>query len=220
MSKLQPRRHSPGTILGLAALIVSVVALVVAVVGVATATPRRVVVRKGEIAPGAVTARALAKGAVHPRALAKRAVHPRALARGAVNSRALATGSVNARALKQGSVRTAALAEDAVTAAQLAPGSVYGGALGTVSVKTKPIADLDAIAANIEWTASNTEVAVCGPGEALLGAGFAFTNPGNREASWLQALPFVSAESKGVSGRITTNSGGAAPAEVAAVCLK
>ena len=85
---------------------------------------------------------------------------------------------------------------------------------------TKPIADLDTVAANPEWTASNTETALCGPGERLLGGGFAFTNPGNREAAWLQAMPVISSEAGGVAGRITTNSGGTAGAEVAAICLR
>lgn len=57
-------------------------------------------------------------------------------------------------------------------------------------------------------------------GERVLGGGFAFTNPGNREAAWLQALPVVSSDTNGVSGRITTDSGGSATAEVAAICLK
>ena len=87
-------------------------------------------------------------------------------------------------------------------------------------VVTKSIADLDAVASNIEWTASNTEAALCGPGERLLGGGFAFTNPGNREAAWLQALPALGGETNGFTGRITTDSGGTATAEVAAICLR
>jgi hypothetical protein len=167
-------------------------------------------VRKGDIAPGAVTARALAKGAVHPGALATGAVHPRAMAPGSVGPAALAPGSVG----------SSALAPDAVTATALAPGSVYGGALHEETVHTTPIADLDTDPSNIEWTASNTETALCAPGEALLSAGFAFANPGNREVGWLQAMPFTNGEKRGVSGQITTNSGGTATAEVAALCLK
>lgn len=212
-SKLRPKRPSLGTVLGFTAL-------VVAVVGTAHAAQTHVIVRRGDIAPGAVTAKALAKGAVHPKALAKGAVHAKAIAGGAVHSRALANGSVNARALRRESVGTAALARDAVTAAQLAPGSVYGGALGGETVVTKPIADLDKVAENGEWTASNAETVLCGAGEALLGVGFGFTNPGNREAAWLQAMPFVNGLNKGVTGWITTNSGGSASAEVAALCLK
>lgn len=220
MSNLKPVREHQGTVLGAAALIVAIAALVVALIGVAGAASTRVIVRKGDIAPGAVTPKALAKGAVHARAIAAEAVHGRAIAAETIQSTDLASGSVNRRALKKEAVTTVALAPDAVTATQLAPGSVYGGALGTETLVTKPIADLDAVAANPEWTGSNAETALCGEGEKLLGTGFAFTNPGNREVGWLQALPIVSGQAQGVTGRITSNSGGTATAEVAAVCLK
>lgn len=213
-------RRNTGTILGMAALAVAIAALVVAVVGSADAASHRIVVRKGQLAPGSVTAKALARGAVHPKALAKAAVHSKALAKGAVNSAAIAGGAVNSDALANGAVGTAALAADAVTAAQIAPGSVYGGALGKISVQTKTIADLDTTAANIEWTTSNTEVALCGPGERVIGGGFTFTNPGNREVGWLQALPIQNGETQGITGRFTSNAGGAAVGEIAAVCLK
>jgi hypothetical protein len=85
---------------------------------------------------------------------------------------------------------------------------------------TKPIADLDKVPHNGEWTASNGEVALCGEGEALLGTGFALPNPNNGEALWLEALPVVNGGTKGVTGRIETDSGGTATAVVAAVCLK
>lgn len=210
MSNLKPVREHQGTVLGAAALIVAIAALVVALIGVAGAASTRVIVRKGDIAPGAVTAKALANGAVTAGKIRG----------GAVTAPKIRKRSVTALKLAAGAVTSEAIAADAVTAAQLAPGSVYGGALGTETLVTKPIADLDAVPSNPEWTASNAETALCGPGERLLGTGFAFTNPGNREVGWLQALPIVSAESQGVTGRITSNSGGTAGAEVAAVCLK
>jgi len=51
-------------------------------------------------------------------------------------------------------------------------------------VVLKPIGDLDTVAHNGEWTGSNIEDALCGPEEALLGSGFAFTTPSNGEAIW------------------------------------
>ena len=54
----------------------------------------------------------------------------------------------------------------------------------------------------------------------VLGAGFAMTNPGNGQASWLQALPLINGETHGVMGRISTDSGGTAAGEVVAICLK
>lgn len=200
---LSPRRPSLGTALGL-------LALIVALAGTANAGPTHVIVRKGDIAKGAVTASALAKGAVTAKALRK----------GAVGAGDLAPGSVGGAALKTGGVTSAALAPNAVTASALAPGSVYGGALGPVTLHATPIADVDLVPSNPEWTASTTEQAACGVGERLLTGGVVFTNPGNKEVSVLQSLPVVSSSFQGVVARITSNSGGTATAEVQAICLK
>lgn len=195
------KHPSPGTVLGSIGAFLGLAALIVSLSSNAIAVSRHPLVRKGDIAPGAVTAKALAKGAVHAKALSK--------------------GAVNAKALGKGAVGPNAIAPDAVTAAAIAPGSVYGGALGAETVHTTQIADVDAVASNPEWTAGNTEIAPCGPGERLLGGGFAFPNPGNREVAFLEALPFTdNANSTGVAGRITSNSGGSAVAQVAALCLK
>lgn len=220
MKKLKDKNHSRDGILGLAALIVAMMALIVAVVGVAGAAPTRVVVRKGDIAPGAVTAKSLAKGAVTAKKIRKNAVTSAKLADGAVQGRNLAPGAVSQQSLGSEVVGTAALAKNAVTASQLAPGSVYGGALGTQTLVTKPIVDLDAIAHNGEWTASNTEAALCGPGERLLSPGFAFNVPTNGQAIWLQALPILNGGTSGVTGRMVTDAGGTVAGTIAALCLK
>lgn len=205
IEKVMSRRPSLGTAMGF-------LALVVALGGVATAAPNRTtLVQRGDIAPGAVTARALAQNAVKAKAIAS----------GAVNSRKLADGAVNRRVLAKGAVTTRSLAPSAVTSAAIAPGSVYGAALGQISIKATPIADIDQVAANPEWTAGNSEVALCAPGEALLGTGFLFTNPGNREVTWLEATPFLSPSSgSGVKGRFASNSGGSATGQIMAICLK
>lgn len=210
MGKSELRHPSLGTVLGSIGAVLGFTALVVSLSASANALPSQTLVRKGDIAPGAVTAKSLAHGAVHAKALAK----------GAVNSKALAKGAVNAKALAKGSVTSGALAANSVTAGAIAPGSVYGGALGTETVHTVPIKDIDAVPSNPEWTASNTETAACGAGEHLLGGGFAFTESGNREVGFLQALPFTNGGVSGVSGRITSNSGGTAIGEVEALCLK
>lgn len=204
MQTVMSKRPSLGTVMGF-------LALVIALGGVATAEPNRTVVKRGDIAPGAVTAKALAKGSVTSKALAK----------GAVNSRKLADSAVNRRVLAQAAVTARTLAPGAVTAAAIAPGSVYGAALGEMLVKTKLIADIDEVAENGTWTAGNSEVAVCAPGEALLGGGFMLTKPGNREVSWLEAAPFLSPSTgSGVKGRISSNSGGTAEGQVMAICLR
>jgi hypothetical protein len=193
MESISRWRPNTGTILGL-------IAIAIAVVGTANAAPSKVVIRKGDIAPGAVTAKSIARGAVTAAKLRK--------------------GSVTAPKIAEGAVGAQAIAGGAVTSAAIAPGSVYGGALGTETIVVKPITDLDKIAHNGEWTGSDTEVALCGAGEALLGSGFAFATPSNGEAIWTQALPVVNGETKGVGGRFVSDAGGTASAEVAAICLR
>ena len=219
MRKLKEKHHSRDGVLGLAALIVAIMALIVAVVGVAGAAPTQVIVHKGDIAPGAVTAKALAKGAVTAKKIRKKAVTAAKLADGAVQGRSLASGAVSQQSLGYEVVGTAALAKNAVTASQLAPGSVYGGSLRETKQVTTPIVDFDAIAHNGEWTPSNTEAALCAPGEKVIGSGFALNAPGGQAASWLQTSPIYSGDRQGMVGRISTDAGGTATAAITAVCL-
>jgi hypothetical protein len=197
------KHPSIGTVLGF-------IAVVVAVVGTASATPGRTIVRKGDIAKGAVTAKTLAPGSVHSKALAK----------GAVTVNTLAPEAVTAKAIKPGAVTAPALGPNAVTATAIAPGSIYGAALGPVVVHSASITDLDETLAPGTWTASSTATASCAPGERLLTGGIVFTNAGNREVGVLEALPFSNATTAGYVGQITSNSGGTATAEVQAICLK
>jgi hypothetical protein len=203
MKSIKLKHPAPGTILGL-------LALIVALAGNADAFSGRVIVRKGDIAKGAVTAKTLARGAVHARALAP----------GAVQAKALAAGSVTTAALKPGAVTAEGLAPNVVTSSAIAPGSIYGGALGPVAIHGAPIADLDVVPSNPEWTASSVVTATCSPGERLLSGGVVFTDPGNHEVGVLQALPFSNGPNSGLAGQITSNSGGTASAEVQAYCLK
>jgi hypothetical protein len=214
------KRTNPGTAMGALGLLFGFLALVVALSSSADAGSRHAFIRKGDIAPGAVTAKTLANGAVHPKALAKGAVTTPKLKAGAVKTQALAKDAVTTAILAKGSVTATALGADSVTAGAIAPSSVYGGALGSLAVHTVQITDQDAVAENGTWTASNTEAVTCAPGERLISGGFVFTNPGNREVGFLQALPFINGDTQGVTGRFTSNSGGSAVAEVEAVCLK
>ena len=183
------------------ALVVALIALSVSLAGNAGAfSQKHQLVRKGDIAKGAVTAKALAKGAVKAKALGK--------------------GAVTAKSLAAGSVGSSALASNAVTANAIAPVSIGGYALGPVTEHAAPIADLDAVAENGTWTSSNGESAVCGLGERLISGGVRFTNPGNREVGVIESVPFSSAGGEGMIGQITSNSGGLAQAEVKALCLK
>jgi len=216
MSKLMPSNRS----LALSAFALSVVAVVMASIGWATATTR-VVVHKGDIAPGAVTARALAKGAVTAPKIRKHAVTAPKVAEAAIRSVNLASESVNQRTLRKEAVGTIALAKDAVTSAQLAPSSVYLGALSVEeTLHVKELKDLDTAPHNGEWTYSNPEAVLCSPGELLLSPSFQFTKAGNGEAMWVEAYPYLNGGQRGVSGRIQSDAGGAATANVAALCLK
>lgn len=203
ISKQTLSRPSPGTALGL-------LALLVALVGTASAGPTHVIVRRGDIAKGAVTAKALAPGSVHAKALAA----------GAVGAKAIRPGSVTAAALARGAVTPAALAGNTVTSSALAPGSVYGASLGPVSIHTAPLADLDAGADLSTWTSSNTALAQCGPGERLLSGGVVFTNLGNRRVGIVASVPVANTAADGWAGQIASDSGGTAAAEVQAICLK
>jgi hypothetical protein len=182
------------------ALVVAGLALIVAVVGTASAAPRTtVIVRKGEIAKGAVTAKALADGAVHPKAVAG--------------------GAVGAAAIKPGAVGSSALAPDAVSAPAIAPGAVGGGTLGEVTLHSAAIMDADVDALG-EWTTSTPVTVLCGSGERVLSGGVVFTSVANREIGIVTSQPFVNGGSNGWVGAITTNTGGLAKAEVQALCLK
>jgi hypothetical protein len=206
MSQFKLRRPTTGTVLGLLALIVAVGGSTQAL----SATKKTVIVRKGEIAKGAVTAKNLAPGAVHPAALSAGAVHAAAIAGGAVGPGALSAGSVG----------PSTLAPDAVTAGAIAPGSVYGGALGAVTLHGASIADLDQTADLSTWTSSNTVAATCAPGERVMSGGVVFLDPGNRRVGIIQSAPVVNGGAQGWVGQITSDSGGTATAEVQVLCLK
>jgi hypothetical protein len=193
MKKTKLRRPSAGVILGTLALVVAIAGNSGAFAGT------KVIVRKGEIAKGAVGAKALAKGAVHPAAISK--------------------GAVGVAALRPGSVGSATLAPDAVTGGALAPGTVYGGALGEVTLHSAAIVDADVDPLG-EWTTSSPVTALCGSGERVLSGGVVFTAVGNKEVGIVNSQPFVNGPNSGWVGAITTNSGGAAKAEVEALCLK
>jgi hypothetical protein len=193
-------RASIGAVTGPAALLVAVVAVVISLTSGALAAshaPQRITAK--QLAPGAVTGKAIARGAVTAGKIRKSAVI--------------------APKLAKGSVTVPAIAPDAVTAGAIAPGSVGSVALVPESIHTATIADRDAAAENGTWTASDTVAAVCDPSEDILGTGMIFTEPGNHEVSFLRVAPALSPTGNGVSGEISSNSGGTAKAQVMVICL-
>ncbi len=201
---------TPGTIMGAIGCAAGIVALIISLSGIATAQPSRPLIHRGDIAPGAVTAKTIARGAVRAPAIA----------RAAVTSSKLSRGSVTAAALAKRAVNTDALADDAVTSRVLAPGSVYGGALGKITPHTATIKDEDAAEGNAVWTTSSGVTAKCAPGERLWESGFNFLKAGNREVAFTQVVPFSEASGDGVLGQITSNSGGSAEGQVVALFLE
>jgi len=85
--------------MGASGLAMGFLALVIVLSGNATAQPSRALIHKGDIAPGAVTAKALARGAVRTKAIARGAVSASALAKGAVTSPALGRAPLEATLL-------------------------------------------------------------------------------------------------------------------------
>jgi hypothetical protein len=140
------------------------------------------------------------------------------IAKGAVTKRALAKGAVNSKAIRKGAVTSPKIANDAVVARTLAHSSVGASALGATTTVSAPIPDNDnqPFPSNNDWTTSQIVVAACPSGSALLGGGVAITDG----SSFHQAGVQTSAPN-GPSwrGAISTNTGGAAPGRVYAICL-
>ncbi len=109
------------------ALVLALIAVSIALGGNAVATVTHSgghKIKRGEIAQGAVTAKALAKGAVTASKLRKE--------------------SVTSRKIQPGAVGADQIANSAVTARAIAPTSIYGYALGPVESVSAVIKDQDA----------------------------------------------------------------------------
>jgi hypothetical protein len=136
------------------------------------------------------------------------------IAKGAVTARDLARGSVKARAIRKKAVTSRKLANHAVTARSLAASSVGAFALGDTTTVSAPIPDVDAIPDDV-WTTSATAVAVCPPGSALLGGGVAIASSSRHRAFVQTSSP----NGNRWEGTISTDTAGASPGQVYAVCL-
>lgn len=195
---------------------IALLALAIAAASAASAAtdsksaPTKIVVRKGDIAPGAVTKADLAPGAVTNKALA----------RGAVSANKIRRGAITAPKLGKGSVTSEAISGSAVTGPAIAPGSIEAGMLAPLTVVAKQIPDPDPVPHNGEWTVSNTELAACGAGEALLGGGFTFDGLSKGESQLLKLLPVINGPAHAMEGQFMSDTGGAVPGQVYAICLK
>ena len=136
------------------------------------------------------------------------------IAKGAVKARDLAPGSVKSRAIRKKAVTGAKLANHAVTKRSLAASSVGAFALGDTTTVSAPIVDVDAIPDDV-WTTSATAVAVCPPGGTLLGGGVAIAGSSRHRAFVQTSAP----NGDRWEGTISTDTAGASPGQVYAVCL-
>jgi hypothetical protein len=132
----------------------------------------------------------------------------------------VAAASVSAEKLGSGAVTSRTIAAGAVTAGAIAPQSIGAAQLGEVEVVSKSDRRPRQIAHNGEWTASDGEIAACGPGSRLLGGGFSTSTLTNGEFAWIEELPIVNGEVNGIAGRFTSDAGGAATGQIVALCLK
>jgi hypothetical protein len=136
------------------------------------------------------------------------------IAKGAVTARVLARGAVKSRAIAKKAVTSAKLANHAVTKRSLAASSVGAFALGDTTTVSAPIPDVDA-SHDLSWTTSPTVVAVCPSNGVLLGGGVSIATSPFHEAFVQTSAP----NGDRWEGTISTNTGGASPGQVYAVCL-
>jgi hypothetical protein len=137
------------------------------------------------------------------------------LAKGAVTAFSLAPGAVKAKALARHAVTNHAIATNAVTDRTIAPFSVGGLDLGSVTGDVAIIPDTDPIADDGHWTSSPTVSAGC-PGDGVLLAGGVVIRDSIFHSAFVQTSGPRNLRWEGV---ISTDTGGASPGMVYAMCL-
>ena len=202
-------RASIGAVTGPVGLLLGLVAVVISLSGIADASSSHGhKITANQLAPNAVTAKAIKRGAVGPKALRKYAVNSRALADNAVNKRILAKESVIARALAPDAVSAAAIAPAPSTAVPSQP-SRSTSRRSPISTPSRRI--------------PNGRRATPKPRSALRGKPCRHRLHVHRirqpRGRLLRAAPFLAAGGNGVTGEITSNSGGTAKAQIMAICL-
>ncbi len=166
--------------------------------------------RAGLVQVGAVTAKTLAKGAVRAKAISRRRQLAQARRRRGQPARSRQGGG-----------------DGPLTRPQR--GHLCGHRTG-LGLRRRARVDLDQSDADRRHRRSRRQPRVdrgqqrsrpLRSGRVLLGTGFLFTNPGNRQVTWLEATPFLSPSTgSGVKGRFASNSGGSATGQIMAICLR
>lgn len=174
-----------------APVVINLVALFIVLGGQALASGGKARVERDDIAPGAITARALAPRVVTS---AKLAAH---------------------------AVTDAALANQAVSGRSIVPGSVHGPKLtGTIGIPAT-VPDVDPagpMGADGNWTSSGGS-ASCPTDMRLLNGGLSITDSAFHKAFIESIFPSGSNASTWV-GTISTDTAGASPGQLFALCLR
>jgi hypothetical protein len=173
-----------------APIVINLVALLIVLGGQAIALESRQAVKKGDIAPGAVTARDLAPGIVTNTKLGTHAV----------------TGT--------------RLANQAVTGRAIKPGSVHGRALAGTFEVPAAVPDADPITHenDFAWTSSGG-TAACPLDAIRLNGGLSIQDSAAQRA-FVQSTYPSSGNAFTWVGEISTDTGGASPAQLFALCLR
>jgi hypothetical protein len=185
MSRLKGCRPS-------APVVINLIALSIVLGGHAVALPGKSIVRKGDIAAGAVSARNLAPHIVSTAKLHRHAVHAGALADAAVVGRVIAPNSVSG--LKLGPVDLGGTASAAIPDSDLDPGCCA-------------------------WTASAPVSVPCPPGALLLSGGVTIEGSSTQRTFIQTSAPSSNAPASNWIGQISADDGGTATARVRAWCL-
>lgn len=144
------------------------------------------------------------------------------IAAGAVTARSLAPGAVTKRKLGRRAVTDVDLANRAVTGRAIRPRSVDGFSLAGTFSPVSGIADADPagpMGSDGNWTSSQTAGATCPSGSILLNGGVRTQDSGFHRA-FLQSTYPSSSNASTWLGQISTDTGGASPAGLLALCLR
>jgi hypothetical protein len=147
----------------------------------------------------------------------RHAVTKNDLTAGAVTSRNLGRGIVTTAKLGRHAVTDAALANRSVTGRTITSRSVNGLTLAGIFQAVATVPDSDSVA-DFTWTTSGA-TATCPTNARLLGGGMTIPDNANHRAFVQSVYPSRSSATTWV-GEISSDTGGASPAQLLASCLR
>jgi hypothetical protein len=114
------------------ALIVAMIALVAAMSGAAAALPGKEVVKKNDLARGAVTSKAIAAGAVGSKQIAGKSIKGNRLKEKAVKAKQIADKAVTAAQIADGTITSQQVADEGLSSSNIDDYAVIAGADGNL----------------------------------------------------------------------------------------